>query len=217
MEFLVHHRSDDLIGGPGDCSGIGQVTIEAVSAAINGSATLTVTPGFVATGSLNTARSVHTATLLNNGIVLAAGGSSEPGYNASAELFQPITLTPPGLVSIVIAPATPTLSPGTTQQFIATGTFSDSSTQVLQSATWASSSTVIATISNDASNHGTAFAVAAGTSTITACTGTTCGSATLTVRPTGFVPTGSLNVPRYFDTETLLNNGKVLIAGGNRR
>ena len=50
----------------------------------------------------------------------------------------------------------------------------------------------IATITNDASNHGVALGVAAGTATLSACTGSVCGSVTLTVRPTGFVFTGSL-------------------------
>src|SRR6266404_5636556 len=41
------------------------------------------------TGSLNTARYVHTATLLSNGKVLVAGGDSISGYLTSAELYDP--------------------------------------------------------------------------------------------------------------------------------
>jgi hypothetical protein len=40
--------------------------------------------GFEPTGSLNTARDQHTATLLSNGMVLVAGGVS-----ASPELYEP--------------------------------------------------------------------------------------------------------------------------------
>jgi hypothetical protein len=42
---------------------------------------------FTPSGSLNTAREFHTATLLNNGMVLMAGGASSSGILASAELY----------------------------------------------------------------------------------------------------------------------------------
>src|SRR5215470_16957367 len=45
------------------------------------------------TGSMGTARSTHTATLLPNGKVLVAGGSNVSGYLSSAELFDPGTGT----------------------------------------------------------------------------------------------------------------------------
>jgi uncharacterized protein YjdB len=67
------------------------------------------------------------------------------------------------------------------QQFIATGTFSDSSTQQLGSVTWSSSNSAVAQITNDATNHGVGMAVAAGTVTITATAGGVSGTATLTV------------------------------------
>jgi hypothetical protein len=175
---------------------------------------------FAGTVNLNTARQNHTATLLNNGMVLMAGGfinvNVSPYYvgAASGELYEPATLTPPNLMSIEVTPATSTLSPGTTQQFIATGTLSDSSTEQLASVTWSSSDTALAQITNDASNHGLSLANAAGTVTIAATAGSVSGSATLTVRPTGFVDTGSLNDARYAHTATLLNNGMVLMAGG---
>ena len=170
---------------------------------------------FSTTASLNAARSSHTATLLNNGLVLmAAGFNSSLNPSSSAELYEPETLTPANLESIAVTPATATISPGTNQQFIATGTFSDESTEQLAAVTWSSSDTTLAQISNDVTNPGMSLAIAAGTATVTATAGTVSGTATLTVRPTGFVTTGNLNTARDYPTATLLNNGMVLIAGG---
>jgi Bacterial Ig-like domain (group 2)/Abnormal spindle-like microcephaly-assoc'd, ASPM-SPD-2-Hydin/Galactose oxidase, central domain len=172
---------------------------------------------FSSTGGLNFARDQASATLLNDGNVLVAGGIGNGGsVLASAELFEPATLTPPNLVSIAVVPATPTVSPGATQQLVATGTFSDASTQQLASVTWSSSDPTVAQISNDASNHGAAIGVAPGTVTITATAGTVTGSASLTVKPTGtFATTASLNTGRLQHTSTPLMNGIVLIAGGS--
>src|SRR5215475_13167200 len=51
-------------------------------------------PQWVMTGSLNTARWNHTATLLRNGKVLVAGGSEDNGaVLASVELYDPATET----------------------------------------------------------------------------------------------------------------------------
>jgi len=47
---------------------------------------------FTLTGSLNTARAFDTATLLNGGLVLVAGGEAS-GYLVSAELYNPATGT----------------------------------------------------------------------------------------------------------------------------
>lgn len=82
------------------------------------------------------------------------------------------------LSSIAVTPANPSIAVGTTQQFTATGTYSDGSTQdITASVTWISSDETKATI--DAS--GLAMAVAAGATTITATSGSISRSATLTV------------------------------------
>ncbi|HEY6872432.1 MAG TPA: DUF3443 family protein [Geobacteraceae bacterium] len=83
------------------------------------------------------------------------------------------------LVSIAVTPANTSIANGTTQQFTATGTFSDNSMQDISSAvTWKSSNTGVATISA----AGLATSVAVGITTITAASGTiTSNSASLTV------------------------------------
>jgi len=137
---------------------------------------------FTATPSMMTdSREQQTATLLISGQVLIAGGDHSTSL-ASAELYLPATLTPTGIVSITVTPATPTLSVGSTQQFVATGTFSNGSMQNLQSVTWSSSNQAAGTITNDASDHGVALALAAGKSTITASAGSISGSIVLTVQ-----------------------------------
>ncbi|HEY4300749.1 MAG TPA: DUF4082 domain-containing protein [Candidatus Didemnitutus sp.] len=84
------------------------------------------------------------------------------------------------LNSITVTPANPSINTGATQQFTATGTYSDSSTQNLTGqVTWSSSATARATITS----AGLATGVTAGTSTITAMLGSNSGSTTLTVLP----------------------------------
>ena len=59
------------------------------------------------TGSLNTARTDHTATLLPNGQVLVAGGEGTTGFLSSAELYNPATGTWTVTGSMAEAPRRP--------------------------------------------------------------------------------------------------------------
>ncbi len=147
---------------------------------------------FTATGSLAVARQVHTATLLSDGTVLVAGGWSELNRAlTSAEVYQPSTFAPANLASITVGPVAPSLTVGTSQALVATGTFTDGSTQTLVSAIWSSLDNTVATVTNDSgsnsgvtndsSNSGVVFGVAAGSTTVTGCTGTICGSTIVTV------------------------------------
>jgi len=140
------------------------------------------TSSFSTTGNLNTAREYHTTTLLNNGMVLIAGGSESTNIATnSAELYEPGTLTPAGLVSISVSPAASAVPLGAAQRFTATGTFTDGTTQTLSSVTWSSSDATIAAITNDATNLGAADAMATGSATLSACAGSVCGPTTLAV------------------------------------
>jgi len=83
------------------------------------------------------------------------------------------------LASITITPANPSIAIGATQQFTATGNYSDGSTKDLTaSAQWLSSTIAVATIN---STSGLATALAAGTTTIIATVTTVTGNTTLTV------------------------------------
>ena len=60
--------------------------------AVSGSPVIAQASGtWTVTGSMNTARADHTATLLPNGQVLVAGGKNATGILASAELYNPST------------------------------------------------------------------------------------------------------------------------------
>ncbi|MBK7537264.1 MAG: Ig-like domain-containing protein [Myxococcales bacterium] len=92
------------------------------------------------------------------------------------------TVTAATLNSIAVAPATASISEGSTQQYTATGTYSDNSTlDLTDQVTWSSSDTAMAQISNAAGSHGLATGISAGNVTITATMGAVSGTASLTV------------------------------------
>jgi hypothetical protein len=136
---------------------------------LTGSVLWAVAPGGIAAVSgtgMATAQSLGTAT------VTAASGSI---VGADA-----LTVSAPVLVSIAVAPANSSIGLGGTQQMTATGTLSDASTQDLtSSATWASGSPTVASISST----GLAEADSLGTAVISATSGSVSGSGTLTVLP----------------------------------
>ncbi len=89
-----------------------------------------------------------------------------------------LTVTAATLQSIAVTPANPSIAKGATQQFTATGTFSDGTTQNLTSTvTWTSGTTTTATLSAS----GLATGAGVGTSTITATSSSISGSTLLTV------------------------------------
>ena len=93
-----------------------------------------------------------------------------------------LTVTSATLQSITVTPSNTTIARKSTQQFTATGIFSDSSEQVLtMAATWSSSATTVAVISNASNSQGLATGVGVGSATITARFGGITGSTTLTV------------------------------------
>src|SRR5439155_8560149 len=76
-----------------------------------------------------------------------------------------LTVTAANLSTIDVTPTDPSIANGTTQQFTATGTYSDSTTQDLTTqVTWSSSNTALATIDS----AGVATWLATGTTTVAA-------------------------------------------------
>ena len=118
------------------------------------------------------------ATINSSGLAttVAAGQVTITATLGSLSDQSTLTIVAAHLTSISVAPSVVSISAGTTQQFTATGSFDDGSTQLLQSVTWNSSSNS-ATITSS----GLATGVTAGTATITATSGSISGTASLTV------------------------------------
>jgi trimeric autotransporter adhesin len=108
----------------------------------------------------------------------------QPGSSTISAVFAGqsgtalLTVTNATLNSIAIAPGSASIAPGGSQQFTATGTFSDGSTFGLTSqVNWASSNPAVAAIS-----RGLANGVTSGTSTVSASLNGVVGNAVLTVQ-----------------------------------
>jgi WD40 repeat protein len=119
-----------------------------------------------------------------NGVYLygVGGGFPTNSFNSTNYWVDVVFITgtgsSPSLTSIAVTPSNPSILTGATQQFTATGTYSDSSTQNLTSqVTWGTSAATVATVNA----AGLATGLSGGTSTITATSGSVSGNTTLTV------------------------------------
>ena len=174
---------------------------------------------FVPTGSLNTATSFHTATLLNNGKVLITGGQGTlaPAL-ANAELYDPATgtFTPTGNMNAARIGHTATLL-NNGKVLIAGGDATGLSAELYDPATgtFTLTGSMNATRSSPTATlllNGMVLIAGGGGCNTTGCF---VASAELYDPATGtFTLTGSQNPAREAYSATLLNNGMVLIAGG---
>lgn len=163
------------------------VTPSSPSIAMGGTQQFTATGSFsdgstksLSTGITWSSSNAAVATIGSTGLATAAGVGSTTIQAASGAVIgsTSCTVSGPTLVSISVTPASDSIAAGTTQQFTATGTFSDGSTQDLTgSVTWSSSNTSVATVAST----GLATAMSAGNTTIQATSGAVSGSTTLTV------------------------------------
>ena len=201
-------------GGGGEGGGTTSAPTVTLSSIAVTPASPSIAPGtteqFTATGTYsdNTTRDITTsvtwnsyttavATIDNTGLATAvATGSTTITASSGSIISNSATLkvTSATVSSITVTPASPNIALGATQQFIATGTFSDSTTQILTKvASWTSSSQSIATIVNTAGSIGLATSFAAGTTTITATWSGISDSTVLTVTPMNNVLTVTVN------------------------
>lgn len=134
--------------------------------------------GVYASGDLDLTTAVTWASSNTGRATIAAGGLATAVAVGSSTTISatfdgvvgstPFTVAAAALVSIAVTPPTATIAPAGTQQYTATGTYTDSSTQDLTaSATWASDNHAFATIAAG----GLATGVADGTANITAQSG----------------------------------------------
>ncbi|MSN27148.1 MAG: DUF4082 domain-containing protein [Geobacter sp.] len=148
-----------------------------------------------------------------NGVFAYGTTSSFPNQSWKASnywvdvMISTTAPTPLTLSSITVTPANQTISTGSGRQFGATGIYSDGSTQDLTGqATWASSATGVATITS----AGLATALSAGSTTISAKSGSVTGSTNLTVQATPLaITTASLSAAtqNISYSATLAGNG----------
>jgi hypothetical protein len=175
---------------------------------------------FAPTGTMTTARAGQTATLLNNGTILIAGGGGTAGALATAELYNPstgmFTLTGSMTTARVGGHTATLLSNG---KVLIAGGFGSAGDIVTAELFDPSTGmfTLTGSMTNARESH-TATLLKNGTVLIAG--GSDMGDALATSElydpATGmFTLTGSMTTARESHTATLLGNGKVLMAGGN--
>jgi subtilisin-like proprotein convertase family protein len=179
------------------------------------------------TGSMSTARYNHTATLLNNGLVLDAGGFGNGSYQTSSELYYPATgtwsntgslntdrvtqeavLLPNGVALTAGGQSDTPVNPTT----LASAELYNPSTQ-----TWVNTGPMniareyftLTLLTND-------LVLATGGANVDNSPATLLSSAELYYPTTGtWSNISSMNAIRYNHSATLLPNGQVLVAGGD--
>jgi hypothetical protein len=197
--------------------------------------TIVITPhGFAATGSMSAARRFHTATLLSNGKVLVAGGE-DAGSNAfsSAELYDPATgMFTPTTHNMTVARAGHTATLLNNGKVLITGGATDATEAAAATAelydpstdtfTATSGPMTAARVEHTATLLQSGKVLIAGGDVIFFNGIQNTGIMSLNTAET-FDPstgkftktTGNMTVGRESHTATLLNSGKVLLAGGS--
>lgn len=154
---------------------IGQTEQFVATGTTAGGSTEDVTPGATWTSSkpeIATINSTGLTTAIAAGVTVITAKYQE----GSSQTF--LTVTSSTLSSITISPVNTSIAVGATQQYTATGTYSDGTTHnITGTVTWASNYPNVATVSAS----GLATAIASGSTVITATSGSISSSTNLTV------------------------------------
>ena len=181
---------------------------------------------FMATGSMTIARIGHTATLLNNGKVLIVGGGDGNGsIFASAELYDPVAETFTAIGSMTGPRIYQTATQLNNGKVLITGgqntSVTQSSSELYDPVTrnfTATGSMTTARLQHKATllNNGMVLISAGAYYSYSPLRRNILASAELYEPVAGtFTATGSMTTARVTNTATLLNNGMVLITGGD--
>lgn len=136
--------------------------------------------------SSNTSQATISNAVPTNGLAhsVSSGSTVITAQSGSITQSTNLTVTAATLVSLAVTPVNPSIAKGLTQQFTATGTYTDSSTQdITTSVVWTTSDGTVATISNAVGTRGLATGVSPGTATMTATLGAVSNTSDLTVTP----------------------------------
>lgn len=182
---------------------------------------IVLSSNWLETSSMITARYLHTATLLTNGLVLVAGGYGASGALTSAELYNPITGTWEATGSLNTARYAHTATLLTNGQVLvaggnnSSGFVSSSELYDPNTGTWAltSGSLIEARGSHTAIllTNGWVLVVAGA---VSCCDGYTASAELYDPGTETWTQAGSLNTSRMYNTTTLLPNGDGVVAGG---
>jgi WD40 repeat protein len=182
---------------------------------------------FSPTGSMGSARLLHTATLLNDGKVLVTGGGDNNSILATAELFDTTsgTFTPTGSMgtgreshtAVLLNDGKVLVTAGedNNTNFVATAELFDPASESFSStgSMGTARAAHTATLLKDGRvlvNGGATFVTRGGLRHLSA----TATAELFDPASGSFSPTGSMGTARKYHTATLLNDGKVLVVGG---